>query len=754
MKSNDKLSELLKNNINNVIFNNFEQADYNNYDEIIKTIISQNNSNDKKIEYQQPEDVNNGECIEFRALDDIDDSRYIVYVNEHRIRDRISDISSTQNIDEKRQLTLELLYDIVSGSYVVSNQYKNRTSKDIEQNVIGINNLVSDKVKNKVTYLQRKDSLDKLRFNIEETLTDLNDNNRKYIEDSLKNYEQKEILQASVNEMKDYISKVDELSKSYKMYPNEDKSSILKRITNDYRKRIENISKYMESDKEEYEFSQDGDKITNITRNLAGNMEINYKKVDELEKNHIGSIEKYELLNSDVLLANEILNSNVTYLDIEDESVPDKIRKLYEDIQKDNEKFESIDPDEAVKQYILDTYPEMAISLGKYLQKDDLEKVIETLPENIKLEIEDILKENGKNYDEFIAEISKKNKNDSKKLEKETIAFDKKYGEDLYKEFKEFTKEEKEAFFKYSAIDDSVAQGVLKRLEEEIKSIKPDVRKEEASNIANREYGDYYNNEMLSDYYKFKELRENNILSSNDKISNIIKNKIGDNKNLNNRFEKYFNSSDIAKELNNMDYQDFKYFYDNIDDMRQMLEEIDKEVKIPYQNHIENLGDTLLKVVKYKNDEEFEDILNSLKSDKEKEEVVSIINYQVLKENNNEMKKINLIERNSNKSFNENDFILAKQYCNLKYKSMEFNLAEKAALNNVSVLENDDIGVQELINKMNFYESRNLEIDKAKTKNYKDAQINKSDILQKIKNKFEKLSLNEHNKNQPDAYIG
>ena len=754
MKSNDKLSELLKNNINNVIFNNFEQADYNNYDEIIKTIISQNNSNDKKIEYQQPEDVNNGECIEFRALDDIDDSRYIVYVNEHRIRDRISDISSTQNIDEKRQLTLELLYDIVSGSYVVSNQYKNRTSKDIEQNVIGINNLVSDKVKNKVTYLQRKDSLDKLRFNIEETLTDLNDNNRKYIEDSLKNYEQKEILQASVNEMKDYISKVDELSKSYKMYPNEDKSSILKRITNDYRKRIENISKYMESDKEEYEFSQDGDKITNITRNLAGNMEINYKKVDELEKNHIGSIEKCELLNSDVLLANEILNSNVTYLDIEDESVPDKIRKLYEDIQKDNEKFESIDPDEAVKQYILDTYPEMAISLGKYLQKDDLEKVIETLPENIKLEIEDILKENGKNYDEFIAEISKKNKNESKKLEKETIAFDKKYGEDLYKEFKEFTKEEKEAFFKYSAIDDSVAQGVLKRLEEEIKSIKPDVRKEEASNIANREYGDYYNNEMLSDYYKFKELRENNILSSNDKISNIIKNKIGDNKNLNNRFEKYFNSSDIAKELNNMDYQDFKYFYDNIDDMRQMLEEIDKEVKIPYQNHIENLGDTLLKVVKYKNDEEFEDILNSLKSDKEKEEVVSIINYQVLKENNNEMKKINLIERNSNKSFNENDFILAKQYCNLKYKSMEFNLAEKAALNNVSVLENDDIGVQELINKMNFYESRNLEIDKAKTKNYKDAQINKSDILQKIKNKFEKLSLNEHNKNQPDAYIG
>ena len=104
-------------------------------------------------------------------------------------------------------------------------------------------------------------------------------------------------------------------------------------------------------------------------------------------------------------------------------------------------------------------------------------------------------------------------------MEKETIAFDKKYGEDLYKEFKEFTKEEKEAFFKYSAIDDSVAQGVLKRLEEEIKSIKPDVRKEEASNIANREYGDYYNNEMLSDYYKFKELRENNILSSNDKRS-------------------------------------------------------------------------------------------------------------------------------------------------------------------------------------------------------------------------------------------
>ena len=753
MRSNDKLSEILKSNVNNIIFNNFEQLDFNNYSQIIKNITSQNNLNDKKIEYQQPDDINR-ECVEFNVLDDINESKYIVYVNEYRIRDRISDISSTTNIDEKRQITLELLYDIVSDSYVASNQYKNRTSKDIEQNIIGINNLVSDKIKNKVTYLQRKDALDKLRFNIEETLTDLNDNNRKYIENSLGNYEQKEIIKACVNEMEDYIAKVDELSNLYKMYPNEEKSSILKRMTNDYKKRIEDIGKYMDSDKEEYEFSQDGDKITNITRNLAGNMEINYKKVDELKQNYTGNIEKYEMLNEDIILAKKVLNSNVTYFDIESGDVPDKIKKLYENIQKDNEKFESIDPDETVKQYILDTYPEMAISIGNYLQKDNLENVIEELPENIKDEIEDILKENGKSYEEFITEISKKSKAEKKKLEKETTAFEKKYGEDLYEEFKEFTNTEKEAFFKYSTIDDSVAQGILKRLENEANAIKPSVRKEESSNIAKREYEDSSDNELLSDYYKFKEFRKENLQNTNEKILSMIKSKIGDNKNLNNRFEKYFNSSDIAKELNNMDYQDFKYFYDNIDDMRQMLEEIDKEVKIPYQNHIENLGDTLLKVVKYKNDEEFEDILNSLKSDKEKEEVVSIINYQVLKENNNEMKKINLIERNSNKSFNENDFILAKQYCNLKYKSMEFNLAEKAALNNVSVLENDDIGVQELINKMNFYESRNLEIDKAKTKNYKDAQINKSDILQKIKNKFEKLSLNEHNKNQPDAYIG
>lgn len=753
MRSNDKLSEILKSNVNNIIFNNFEQLDFNNYSQIIKNITSQNNLNDKKIEYQQPDDINR-ECVEFNVLDDINESKYIVYVNEYRIRDRISDISSTTNIDEKRQITLELLYDIVSDSYVASNQYKNRTSKDIEQNIIGINNLVSDKIKNKVTYLQRKDALDKLRFNIEETLTDLNDNNRKYIENSLGNYEQKEIIKACVNEMEDYIAKVDELSNLYKMYPNEEKSSILKRMTNDYKKRIEDIGKYMDSDKEEYEFSQDGDKITNITRNLAGNMEINYKKVDELKQNYTGNIEKYEMLNEDIILAKKVLNSNVTYFDIESGDVPDKIKKLYENIQKDNEKFESIDPDETVKQYILDTYPEMAISIGNYLQKDNLENVIEELPENIKDEIEDILKENGKSYEEFITEISKKSKAEKKKLEKETTAFEKKYGEDLYEEFKEFTNTEKEAFFKYSTIDDSVAQGILKRLENEANAIKPSVRKEESSNIAKREYEDSSDNELLSDYYKFKEFRKENLQNTNEKILSMIKSKIGDNKNLNNRFEKYFNSSDIAKELNNMDYQDFKYFYDNIDDMRQMIEEIDNEIKIPYQNHIDNVADTLLKVVKYKNDEEFEDILNSLKSDKEKEEVVGIINYQIIKENNNEMKKINLIEKSSSKSFNEKDFILAKQYCNLKHKSMEFNLAEKAALNNVKVLENDEIGVQELINKMNFYESRNLEIDKAKTKNYKDAQINKSDILQKIKNKFENLSLNEYNKNQPDAYIG
>ena len=64
------------------------------------------------------------------------------------------------------------------------------------------------------------------------------------------------------------------------------------------------------------------------------------------------------------------------------------------------------------------------------------------------------------------------------------------------------------------------------------------------------------------------------------------------------------------------------------------------------------------------------------------------------------------------------------------------------------------MGVQELINKMNFYESRNLEIDKAKTKNYRDTEINKSDILHKIKKKFERIGLNDYNKSQPDAYIG
>ena len=58
MRSNDKLSEMLKSNINNIIFNNFEQLDFNNYSQIIKNITSQNNLNDKKIEYQQPDDIN------------------------------------------------------------------------------------------------------------------------------------------------------------------------------------------------------------------------------------------------------------------------------------------------------------------------------------------------------------------------------------------------------------------------------------------------------------------------------------------------------------------------------------------------------------------------------------------------------------------------------------------------------------------------------------------------------------------------
>lgn len=100
MKSNEELIEIVRNNINNVVFNNFDDIDFNNYDEIIKKIIYQTSENNKNIEYQQSEDINR-ECIEFTTLDDIDESKYIVYINEHRIKDRISDISSTQNLEEK-----------------------------------------------------------------------------------------------------------------------------------------------------------------------------------------------------------------------------------------------------------------------------------------------------------------------------------------------------------------------------------------------------------------------------------------------------------------------------------------------------------------------------------------------------------------------------------------------------------------------------------------------------------------------------
>ena len=327
MKSNEELIEIVRNNINNVVFNNFDDIDFNNYDEIIKKIIYQTSENNKNIEYQQSEDINR-ECIEFTTLDDIDESKYIVYINEHRIKDRISDISSTQNLEEKRQLTLELLYDIISQSYVVSNQYRNQTSKDIEQNIIGINSLVGENIENKVTYMQRKDSLDKLRFDIEEALNDQNYNNREYIENSLKEYEKKEILQASIREMKDYLSKIDKLENQYKIYPSEDKSSVLKRLLKNYKSKIEDIGKYMDSDKEEYEFSQDEDKITNITKSLAGNMEINYKEIEDLKRDYSGSIKKYEILNNDILLAKKYLNNNITYLDIDDPNVPEKIRKL------------------------------------------------------------------------------------------------------------------------------------------------------------------------------------------------------------------------------------------------------------------------------------------------------------------------------------------------------------------------------------------------------------------------------------------
>ncbi len=748
MKNNDQIIDSIRNNLKYILSDDFEHQDYDDYNMIIKNIVAQRTKNDNKLEYQDVYDKDSN-YLEFKSLDEQDESKYIVYINEHRIKDRISDISSSKDLDEKKQLSLELLYDIVSNSYIVSNQYKNRTSHDIEQNLIGINNLTNKNTEIKTDYAQKKDALDNLRFDIEEALNNSNIDDRNLVINSLKEYEKKEIINASIDEIKDYISKTREIVDEYKQYPGEEEIFVFRRLIGRYKKLESDINKYMDGDREEYEFSQENDKIRVLAKKLAGNMDINYSEIENYSGDYSGSIEEYELLLEEIKNAEEFLNSNRSYLDIDDESVPKKIRELYTNIEKDNEEFELIDPDAAIKQHIIDNYPEMSIILGKYLEKTDLENVIKRLPDNVKNEVNSVLSENGQSYEDFIAEISKKGKNESSKLERKVNVFNKKYGEDLYEKYKDFTPEEKEAFFKYSTIDDSVAQGVLERLKDEAKRMQPNVRKEEVSNIINREYISKENiGNVLDEYYEFKQIRKESVPVLNDAISTRIQGEINGDKKLNNIFSKYISSNDVAKALNNIEYEDLINIKKKID-IRNLTQQLDEESKIPYKEDLKKFGTNLLNIVNFKKDEDFENILNSTNNDTEKEEIVGIIQNQILDKKHQEMDIISTVEKNLDSVqniFKDEDFLSAKRYCNLKYQSMRYNLAEKAALNNVKVVENDEIGLQKLKNKIDYIDAKELEISKQKNQNLEHKKqiinSNKFKLSEKIQNVIENRKLN------------
>lgn len=756
MKSNNELIKRIENNLKNILFNYFDAQDFDNYNNVIKSIITQITDNDSKVEYVYQDIYDeNSDYLEFKSLDANDESKYLVYINEYRINDSISDISTSKNTDEKRQLSLELLYNVISKSYIVANQYKNRTSNDIEQNLIGINNLLKQDTQNKVTYLQRKNALDNLRYNIEEALSGINDENRKYIIDSLKKYEDKEIKEASISNMKDNILKMKMIVEEYKLYPNEEEKDVFKRLLDNYKNKEEALSKYMDGNQESYEFSEPGDKITNLTRALNGNMEIDYDKIENSIGNYSGNIERKIQLISEIEKAENILNSNNLNLDIDDSDVSDRIKKLYDDIEKDNEEFESIDPDATVKQYIIDNYPEMSIVLGKYLEKADLENVIKNLPDEVKNEVEEVVTENGKNFDEFISEIEKKNKSEKSKLERKVNKFNEKYGDDLYQEYKKFTSKEKEDFFKYSTIDDSVARGILDRLKAESDSIQADVRKEEVSNIANREYKDKDTNNIVDDYYKFKEIREQNIPNANKIIIEKINDVVGDNKELNDIFIKYLSADDVAKALNNIEYKDLVAIREKLN-IDELVEQLDREIKIPYTDYVDNLGKNLLDTVKYKSDEELEVILNSAKSEKEKEEIIGIGKYSILKQNNQEMDDINTIEKSIGNTFKDENYLSAKRYCELRHQAVIYNLTEKAALNNVRVEENTDIGLQTLKNKIIYIDGKEIEVNRHKLKNGEERGKSLTDIKDKLTGKISKaLDISEKNiKNKLDKNNG
>ncbi len=634
--------------------------------EIIKDKLNEN------IEYYIDESGLDGRNIEFNLID-ISNKEYIyeIIVNKKKIDDRLNDISTISENDEynhqKIEFIFELLYEIILACFGY-NKAQNIILKNSFEFIESLNE----------TYVEKYFALEKAK----ELMIEVSSKIKTDINFLLDFLEQIDIAYEFVLK---YESKIEILKLKNNMYDMYEKFKKNDEAIDEFLKRIEEIVNVKISN---IDSSRKGCESKAILQDMQLEELITYIRqyIQRSFYNHnIDSLEiKTKAKKVYVEIDNEI--NNIISNNISLDEVSPLISNIITSKKDDLISLEKIDPEQAVYEYLVENYSEIAKVLSS---KMDILQFLDKI-DNLPKDVEDYLKnEFLSEYKNFIDEIKQVGLLKQEELETKLNEFEEKYTYGIYYRYLNMSKKEKEELI--SCSDKEIKENIMLFLN----------TKKELANISSTE------NIAYSYLFNYLLKREENIFKDNSEITNILKSSLKDTSSLN----KYFNSSDVAKAFSMISSYDIEKLYGIQKNIRQSFIKTSQLVQKKYNEDVLKCGICVLDLLNFNEDDDINLFFSATENIKILEELLGIGLYELYNFKDIELNAIKLLYCDGYDLSIEIMLQILK-YIDLKYKLIEYNLKHSAALKNIKVKIPDIFGISSVIRKIDKYNNKMLYINR------------------------------------------
>lgn len=490
-------------------------------------------------------------------------------------------------------------------------------------------------------------------------------------------------------------------------------------------KRIENIDENVGKKAGFTSFDEIDEDERYIFEALVGKKDLDYDNVDFSE------IEDAQKEFNKLYLENEFAKSIVEQKSSDEipENIAPNVKSFFDEQQKDLDELSKIDPDNAFKKFLNRKYPEIAEIIGDKLDLPDLYKRIDRLPDNISEDIRNIF---GEEYSGFLEEVEKRGQEEQKKLDDKIKEYDTKYHKNIYETYKKFSDEEKEAFLKYS--DSEISAKVLLELNRDVERARENIKfspifKSYENYFEKKRHISKDENKIIAN--KIEEAIDDKIDIELDKMAEIrghvmpyfgkkndleaVNNSIANYNDLKDYLSPCLRSSNVKKTFNNLSEQSIKALREkalssNID-IRRILADISVNIESSYKEEVDICADKILELSNYESEDTFTKFLENANDEQTREELVSIAKYRIDDQKEADMKVIRYANDNEVR-YSKKDLEEISEFCNFKYKSIEYHLKDNASLMNVKVKDSDEIGLRKFLNTADKIAAMELEANK------------------------------------------